>query len=286
METEAQSQSFAEASQGHYSRTMQQQPLLLDSITDADAVSTGRIVISGSHGGIYPAAVASKWAVRAVMFNDAGIGLENAGVAGVLELAKVGMASAAMDCQSCRIGSAADGVARGQVSIANAIAAELGITSGMAVSTALERLAQAPEPQGQLAPVDEARHQVMLESSSAAIWLLDSASLVKPEDEGETIITGSHGGLIGGDPSRALKAKAKIVVFNAAGVGIEGIGITRLPALDKRGVAAVAVDCQTARIGDAASALDTGLISHANQTAMNLAAAQGLALKAWLETCT
>ena len=92
--------------------------------------------------------------------------------------------------------------------------------------------------------------------------------------------------LIGGDPSRALKAKAKIVVFNAAGVGIEGIGITRLPALDKRGVAAVAVDCQTARIGDAASALDTGLISHANQMAMNLAAAQGLALKAWLEACT
>ena len=170
--------------------------------------------------------------------------------------------------------------------LANAIAAELGVTSGMAVSTALERLAQAPEPQGQLAPVGEARHQVMLESSSAAIWLLDSASLVKPEDEGETIITGSHGGLIGGDPSRALKAKAKIVVFNSAGVGIEGIGITRLPALDKRGVAAVAVDCHTARIGDAASALDTGIISHANQTAMNLAAAQGLALKAWLENCT
>ena len=60
-------------------------PHFLDSITDANAESRGRLVVSGSHGGIYPASVASRWDIQAVLFNDAGIGFEDAGVAGGLE---------------------------------------------------------------------------------------------------------------------------------------------------------------------------------------------------------
>ena len=51
-------------------------------------------MITGSHGGLYPAAIASKWQMRAVIFNDAGMGLENAGVAGVMALENIGMAAA------------------------------------------------------------------------------------------------------------------------------------------------------------------------------------------------
>ena len=97
-------------------------------------------------------------------------------------------------------------------------------------------------------------------------------------------MTGSHGALIGGDPARALKAKARIAVFNDAGVGIESIGITRLPALDDRGVAAVTVSAATARIGDAASALETGVISHTNELAAKLGARVGAQLGGWLDT--
>lgn len=263
---------------------MNNAPLLLDSITDADAASAGRVVVSGSHGGLYPAAVASKWGIRAVLFNDAGIGFEEAGVAGVLKLAEAGMASAATDCLSCRIGSAADAVARGRISVVNAVAGGLGLIAGMRVSDALAALDGAPAPAAKLPPVAEARRNETLPESGRTVSLLDSASLAVPEDAGGIVITGSHGGLIGGDPARALKADARLAVFNDAGVGIDGIGITRLPALDQRRVAAVTVDCRTARIGDAASALETGVISHVNKTAESQGAQKGAGLRDWLET--
>ena len=262
---------------------MNNKPLLLDSITDANAESAGRLVVSGSHGGVYPAAIASQRDIRAVLFNDAGIGFENAGVAGVLKLATVGMSAAAVNCQSSRIGSATDAIARGRISVVNAVAKTLGIAEGMNVTDALDRLTNTPVPTGKLLPTPEARSNTTLPASRRVIRLLDSASLVTSDDVGEIVITGSHGGLIGGDQARALKAAAWIAVFNDAGVGVDDIGITRLPALGGRGIAAVTIDCNTARIGDAASALETGVISHMNQTAEAHGAQKGITLRSWLE---
>ena len=113
--------------------------------------------------------------------------------------------------------------------------------------------------------------------------LADSASLVGPDDAGRIVITGSHGGLVGGDPARALKTEAALAVFNDAGGGIEDAGVTRLPALDVRGIAAVTVSHGSARIGDAASAWKTGAISHANGAAAALGAQPGETLRAWID---
>jgi hypothetical protein len=256
-------------------------PLLLDSITDAGADARGRVVASGSHGGMYPAALASAAGARAVLFNDAGIGLERAGVAGVLALAGVGMAAAGVDCMSCRIGSAADMLARGRISVANAAAEALGVEPGMTVTEAAEAFAEGPMPTGRLLEVAEARRTVTL-ASGLTVVLVDSASLVTPEDAGAMVVTGSHGGLIGGDPRRALKAAARVASFNDAGFGPEDIGASRLPALDARGVAAVTVACASARIGDADSALATGVISRVNTVAAALGARDGAGLAEWL----
>jgi len=259
---------------------MQDQPLLLDSITDADAGAHGRVVICGSHGGLYPAAIASRAGVRAVIFNDAGIGLERAGVAGVLALGDAGMAALALDCQSCHIGSARDAAGRGVVSLANTVARALGVKVGMPAKSAATLLASAPTPKTALPAVSEARQTIHL--GDTLLHLLDSASLVGPEHAGEIVITGSHGGLIGGDASRALKAPAHLAVFNDAGFGRDRIGVTRLPALDARDIAAVTVSCQSARIGDARSALESGKISCTNRTSRALGAVQNEQLGAWL----
>ena len=129
---------------------MSDHPLLLDSITDADAQARGRVVICGSHGGLYPGAIASRAGVRAVLFNDAGIGLDRAGVAGVLALADIGMAAAAVDCQTARIGSACDTLARGVISTVNSVAHSLGVKSGMSAQEAAQILATATGPQATL----------------------------------------------------------------------------------------------------------------------------------------
>lgn len=256
--------------------------LLLDSITDARADARGRLVVCGSHGGLFPAAVASCAQVRAVVFNDAAIGLDGAGVAGVLALAHVGMAAVALDCQSCRIGSADDASARGIVSVVNAVAADLGVTAGMAAGIALDLLGKAAPPSGQLAAISEARKFIEFGPNNLRIQLLDSASLVNDSDRGEIVVTGSHGGLIGGDPVRALKEDARLAVFNDAGFGVDDCGITRLAALEVRNIAALTVSSATARIGDAASALQSGKISSVNRAAKAMGAVVGGQLQMFL----
>lgn len=259
---------------------MSKLPLLLDSITDAGDDAAGKIVVSGSHGGLYPAAIASQAQVLAVLFNDAGIGLNQAGVAGVMALADTGMAAAAVDCQSCYIGAADDMWDRGRISVTNEVAEMLGVCKGMAVADACVLLKTAPVPTSQLPAVNEARSRVVL--GNITIELLDSASLVTSADAAKILITGSHGALIGADPKRALKAAAKLAVFNDAGFGAGDVGVTRLPALDQQGVAAVTVSANTARIGDAKSALKTGVISACNETAIGMQAKAGIALEMWL----
>lgn len=255
--------------------------ILLDSITDARESARGEVAVSGSHGGLYAATVASRAGLRAAVFNDAGVGFDDAGVAGVHALARVGMAAAAAACASCRIGIAEDTLSRGRISVVNAVARDLGVEPGQTVAAAADCLAEAPAPSDELPAVVESRRAVDL-GGRQQVWLLDSASLVSAEDAGRLLVTGSHGGLVGGDPKRGLKAPARVAVFNDAGVGIEKAGIARLAVLDTQDIAAVAVDCMTARIGDAASALETGVISHANTSAERLGARPGLTLKVWL----
>lgn len=257
-------------------------PILLDSITDVAPRHAGGIAVSGSHGGLYPAAIASRAALKAVILNDAGKGLDGAGIAGILALEKTGMAAAAADCMSCEIGSARDMMERGRISTANAPAIALGIVPGMGVAEAAALLAGAIRPDEFLPPVEEAAQTKILGRHRHVVRLLDSASLVGPDDTGAIVVTGSHGGLIGGDPARALKAQARIAVFNDAGGGRNGIGFTRLPALDTRGVAAVTVAHDSARIGEAASALATGRISACNAHAEALGAHVGMPLGDWI----
>jgi len=196
----------------------------------------------------------------------------------------VGMAAVGVDCNSCHIGSAKDTLERGVISSVNSVATSLGIATGMSVEKAALLMATATIPHTQLKPHAESRQTVIIGAHGLTVELLDSASLVAPSDIGKIVITGSHGGLIGGDPTRAIKAPVRAAVFNDAGFGADNIGTTRLPALDAQGIAAATVSCKTARIGDAASALKTGIISDLNLTAQKAHAAIGMRLSDWLSS--
>lgn len=261
--------------------TLDDPPLLLDSITKADARSAGCVVVCGSHGGLYAARLAAKARVRAVLLNDAGIGLDGAGVAGILALAGAGVPAAAVDHDSARIGDAADALARGRVSTVNEAAAALGVSPGQAVAEAARLLAAAPDPAPEpwraFPAIAEAREEVPL--GEARIVLVDSVSLVRPEDAGRIVVTGSHGGLVGGVPATAVSADVAVAVYNDAGLGVDDSGVTRLPALEGRGIAGATVGHDTARIGDARSALETGIVSAANPRAAALGIVVGRPLR-------
>jgi hypothetical protein len=190
-------------------------------------------------------------------------------------LAELGMPAAAVGHMTARIGDGADMMARGVVSHANRLAAALGCHTGIACRDAALVLAQAPAGGQEPPPALESAFLLIAEPPS--VWALDSASAVGAEHVGAIVVTGSHGGLLGGRPETALKYDAFAALFNDAGIGIDEAGVTRLPALAARGIAAVTVAAASARIGDARSTYEDGILSRVNSCAAALGLAPGSA---------
>ncbi len=110
--------------------------VLMDSISYVTAEDAGRIVVSGSHGGLSSADYAQSQPLAGVFFNDAGIGKEAAGIAALDALDASGMPAAAYSHLSARIGDAQDAWEHGTIVHTNAAARRCGIRAGMSVSTA------------------------------------------------------------------------------------------------------------------------------------------------------
>jgi hypothetical protein len=252
-------------------------------MTQLPPAARAAVVVSGSHGGIYCGYLAAKAGLRAVILNDAGGGLGNAGAGALAYLEKLGIAAATIAHTSARIGDAADMRRRGVISQCNAPARATGVRLEMACERAAAALAAAPALEVIPAPYPETRRSIDLPGARRRIVLVDSAAQVEPGDAGQVVVTGSHGGLVGGDPTRALKAAAFAAVFNDAGIGIDAAGITRLPALAEQGIAAFTVAAASARIGEAGSSYADGVASVVNAVAAELGARPGLPAKGLLE---
>ncbi len=244
--------------------------ITLDSVTHLATAHRGAVVYAASHGGTYAAAYAAAKGVAAIILNDAGIGRERAGVAGLDLLGDLGVPGAAIAHTSARIGDGQNGVARGALSTVNAPAAALGLAVGMSCREALERLARSPLKAAPAPPLgDEARHEIASAARPGAkVIVIDSASLVTPADAGAVVVTASHGGLLGGKPETAIKVPVFSAVYNDAAFGLDSAGVCRLPALDARGIAGACVSAFSARIGDGLSSYHDGFISALNETAV------------------
>lgn len=230
--------------------------VVADSVTALDARHAGAVLVSGSHGGLIAARYAAAAGVRAAVFNDAGIGLDDAGIAGLTALQSIGMAAVAVSHQSARIGNGRDTLQNGVVSRVNDAASNCGVTAGMHCRAAAELLRNAPSsmrPPGS-SFASEGRHLLRAASrATPAIVALDSIGLVVPSDAHCILVIGSHGGLHGDDPATALSVDAYAAFFHDTGRGKEDDGVTRLPVLAQRGIPAGSVGHRTARIGDARS---------------------------------
>lgn len=248
------------------------EPFLADSVTKLDDQALGRVVVTGSHGGVFAAYTARKAGCRAVIFHDAGVGLDDAGIGGLEWLEAQGMAAATVGHNSAPIGDAAAMLLQGVISHANGRALELGVMAGMRCTQAADLLLAASQPSNGCPDVREARHEETPILGGCRLVLVDSASLVLDQDADQVVITGSHGALFGGDPANALKANARLAVFNDAG----GAATSRLAALQDRGIAAATVRASSARIGDARSTWQQGVISACNPAAAALGAFDGM----------
>ncbi|TDR93423.1 hypothetical protein [Enterovirga rhinocerotis] len=255
--------------------------LLVDTITKLYEKHRGAVVVSGSHGAIYAGYCAAKGHVRAVIQNDAGIGKDRAGIASLAFLDELRIAAAVTDSATCRIAQAADMWAGGIISHVNETAAALGCKPGDTVRACAEKMLKAAPSDAPVPSIGEARFVVSDNPGEPSVIGIDSASLFKPEDAGNIVVTASHGGLVGGLPDNTTP-DVWAATYNDAGGAKDGTGHARLPDFDRRGLAAATVSNMSARIGDARSHLADGIISHVNETAKRRGGAPGQTLKAFI----
>lgn len=250
--------------------------VLLGSVTDLQSSHRGQAVLAGSHGARASGVYALKFGITALICHDAGTGRDEAGVAALPFLDLYGVPAASVAHTSARIGDARDMARRGRLSRANGAAIGVGIREGMSVAEAFAILDEL-EPSPAKADLGDDL-SVFRRFEQDGLVIADSASAIAPDDDGRIVITGSHGGLPGGAVHRALKARPALAAFNDAGCGIDQAGIARLPVLEGSGIAAICVDCRSARIGDGLSSYETGIVSFANGPAHALGAEPGVAL--------
>ncbi|QDY99634.1 hypothetical protein FQ775_04175 [Nitratireductor mangrovi] len=106
------------------------------------------------------------------------------------------------------------------------------------------------------------------------VVLVDSITQILAEDAGRVVVSGSHGGTSAA--FFAVRVPARLYVFNDAGIGKDRAGIRGLEVLERAGIAACVVSHDSARIGDAADTLHSGVVSTANERALNIGIEPGL----------
>lgn len=109
-----------------------------DSITFLNENNAGDIVVCGSHGGVSAGHYAQKHRVKAVFFNDAGIGKNNAGTKSLESLSDAGILACTADCMSAEIFNGQDVLENGIISVCNQLAKNRNIKEKMPVKEAIK----------------------------------------------------------------------------------------------------------------------------------------------------
>lgn len=110
------------------------------------------------------------------------------------------------------------------------------------------------------------------------LFLLDSISAIDHGHAGQVIVSGSHGGVSAARFVVLEPHPPHAVFYNDAGVGKDGAGIVGLDMLQAAGVIGAAYSHQSARIGEAADGLASGVLSHLNERATQAGLRAGMAV--------
>lgn len=111
---------------------------ITNSITFLNEENVGDIVVCGSHGGISAGHYAQKFHLKAVFFNDAGIGKNNAGIKSLDFLSNEGIIACTVDCMSAEIFNGQDVLYNGIISVCNLLAKNRNIKEKMTVKEAIK----------------------------------------------------------------------------------------------------------------------------------------------------
>lgn len=113
--------------------------MAVDTIAHVRTEDSGQLVVTGSHGGISSGEYAGRVPLRAVFFNDAGVGKDAAGTAALPYLQERGIAAGTVAHDSAVIGDALE-TRQGRISALNELARADGFCEGEPLAPALRRV--------------------------------------------------------------------------------------------------------------------------------------------------
>jgi hypothetical protein len=116
--------------------------VIMDSLSQITDEDRGQIVVAASNGGLAAGHAARDYACACVVLNDAGIGRDDAGIAGIKALDPHGIPAVAVSHESAEISDGMDMWDNGIVSYVNAVAAAAGFAVGDAVRPSVLRFAE------------------------------------------------------------------------------------------------------------------------------------------------
>jgi hypothetical protein len=223
------------------------------------------VAVGGSFAGAPTAAMAMRQGVKAWIAHEAGPGKDEAGVSGLPFADRYGVPAAAIATMEARL---ADGrtLLTGHVSRANKFAEALGVCAGQTGGEAARQMLKAPPGQLRKFPglIDEAVHEIAA-TAAGKIYACWSFSRVTGVHSNDVFCVASHGART--MALYALPIRPKGLICNDGGRGLEDSGIEGLAEMARHGLAAAAVSSASARIGDALSTYNDGIISAANEPA-------------------
>ena len=258
--------------------------LAMGSVAYATPADRGHVIVTGSHGGRSMGEYAARVAPLAAVANDAGIGKNRAGIAGLRALDSRGIIGIAVSHESARIGEGNDTWDHGRISYVNETGLRAGLCLGAPLASALRELLLSEPPDSALEPAaggawaaGPMRRELVLEHRGLRVLAMDSASLLQAGDEGQILVTAGNGGLESG--ALTSRFRAVLAAFNDAGIGREGAGIAGLAVLDQAGLAGVRISHASAEISDGIDTWTHGLISAVNKAASALGIQPGESLQ-------
>lgn len=113
---------------------------IVNSITELGSQDSGCLAVSGSHGGISSARYALAVRPLISVFNDAGVGRDQAGLAALPFLQSHGLAACTVGYMSARIGETNSTLTDGLISNSNALALALGAEPGKSYRQVMNKL--------------------------------------------------------------------------------------------------------------------------------------------------
>jgi len=250
--------------------------ITMNSTSQLSEDETGQIVVAGSHAADNVGRMAGRWQPFGMILNDAGKGKDGGALVGLWMMDALNIMAATVDCMTARIGEGDDGYRTGIISVVNETAKKAGVRVGMTCAEAARIMLDVRKKA-------KFHHDVpvLYDGQEGRVILADSASQLNESHRGTLVVCGSH--CAHTTLYRTAKLELKGIFQNDAGKGKENQGISGLPLYDQIGVPAAAVDCMTAKIGNARDTWESGKISVVNETASKLGIKVGMTVQeaAW-----